>query len=75
MTEPINLSIDQLEAMLSTYGFKYFDYVTFQKGRTIQFTKSGNEKLSRIYNRDIRVDIITSGFTIIEGIREKVLDI
>ena len=75
MTEPINLSVDQLEAMLATYGFKYFDYVASQKNRSIQFTKIGNEKLSKIYNRDIRVDIITSGFTIIEGIREKTLSI
>ena len=65
-----NESIAQLESMLSNYGFKYSDYVIFQKDLSIQFTNSGNEKLSKIYNRDLRVDILTSGFKIIEGIRK-----
>ncbi len=67
-----NESITRLEAMLSTFGFKYYDYVISQKDLSIQFTKRGNEKLSKIYNRDLRVDILTSGFKIIEGIRETI---
>lgn len=69
----MNKTIEQLEAMLESAGFKYFDYVIYKPG--IQFTNSGNIKLESITDRDIRVDVITSGFQIIEGIRKKTLDI